>query len=235
MNELSKQLIPFEQKIGIDFTDKDILLRAFTHRSFINEKKGRGLLHNERIEFLGDAVLEIIVTDFLFHSFPKEDEGTLTAYRAAMVNTDSLSMQAKKLELDSFLLLSKGERMDTNKGRDHILANTFEALIGAIYLDQGLEKAAEFVGGQLFDYMQVIIDNQLHKDPKSYFQELAQDRRKTTPYYELVESVGPDHDKEFVMGAYLEEEMIATGSGQSKQKAESEAARAALEALEWLE
>ena len=235
MDELTRTLQPFEKNIGVTFTDKAILLRAFTHRSFINEKKGRGLAHNERLEFLGDAVLEIIVTDYLFHTYPKEDEGTLTAYRAAMVNTDSLSKHAKLLELEKYLFLSKGERMDTNKGRDHILANTFEAIVGAVYLDQGIETATKFVGDTLFGYMKEIIEDKLFKDSKSYFQELAQERRKNTPHYELVESVGPDHDKEFVMGAFLDEEMVATGTGQSKQKAESEAARAALEKLNWLD
>jgi len=235
MNTPLDTVLPFQQAVGVTFKDTSLLVRAFTHRSFINEKEGRGLQHNERFEFLGDAVLEIIVTDFLFHTFPNEQEGVLTSYRAAMVNTDSLSKHARALELEKYLLLSKGERMETNKGRDHILANTFEALVGAIYLDSGIEKAAEFAGGQLFPYIKEIIEKKLHKDSKSYFQELAQEKKKLTPHYKLVEAIGPDHDKEFIMGVYLGEEMIAEGKEYSKQKAESIAARNALEKLEWLD
>ena len=229
------RVTPAQQEIGVVFQDISLLVRAFTHRSFTNEKEGRGLLHNERLEFLGDAVLEIIVTDFLFHSFPDEAEGTLTAYRAAMVNTISLSKRARALDLERFLLLSKGESMETNKGRDHILANTFEALTGAIYLDAGIEKAADFVSRTLFSYINEIIEKKLHKDSKSYFQELAQERKKITPHYKLVEAIGPDHDKEFVMGVFLGEEKIAEGKEYSKQKAESIAARNALEVLGWLD
>ena len=182
MNDVSKTVLPFQQTVGLIFDDISLLVRAFTHRSFINEKEGRGLQHNERLEFLGDAVLEIIVTDFLFHSFPNEPEGVLTSYRAAMVNTDSLSKHARAIDIEKYLLLSKGERMETNKGRDHILANTFEALVGAIYLDKGIEAAAKFAGDQLFPYITEIIEKKLHKDSKSYFQELAQERKKTTPH-----------------------------------------------------
>ncbi len=224
----------FEKSIDVNFTNKDILQNAFVHRSFINEKIGRGLKHNERMEFLGDAVLEIIVTEFLYNKFPEEKEGVLTAYRAAMVNTNSLSAVAKELDLETYLLLSKGERMETNKGRDHILANTVEAVIGAVYLDQGFEVAQDFVGRYLFPKIDEIIEQKLYKDPKSYFQEQAQEKRKITPHYELVSEEGPDHDKYFIMGAFLDDEKVAEGKGASKQKAESEAARAALEATGWL-
>ena len=235
METFLQKVAPFQESVGLSFNDESLLVRAFTHRSFINEKEGRGLQHNERLEFLGDAVLEIIVTDFLFKKFPDEQEGVLTAYRAAMVNTDSLSKHARAIGIENYLLLSKGERMETNKGRDHILANTFEALVGAIYLDQGIEKAAKFAGEQLFPYITEIIEKKLHKDSKSYFQELAQERRKITPHYALIEAIGPDHDKEFIMGVYLGEDKIAEGKEYSKQKAESIAARNALEALEWLD
>ncbi len=224
----------FEKQIDIIFSNKDLLTQAFVHRSFINEKAGRGLKHNERLEFLGDAVLELAVTDFLYKKFPQEPEGILTAYRAAMVNTISLSKAAKKLNLEAFLLLSKGERMDTNKGREHILANTFEALVGALYMDGGFEVARGFIEQSLFDYIDEIVEQKLYKDAKSYFQEIAQEKQKVTPHYELVEAIGPDHDKEFIMGVFLEDTKIAEGKGYSKQKAESDAARAGLEKLGWL-
>ena len=174
------------------------------------------------------------MTDFLYKKFPDEPEGMLTAYRAAMVNTISLSKAAKQLDLESFLLLSKGERMDTNKGREHILANTFEALVGALYMDQGFSVAQGFIENSLFDYINEIVEQKLYKDAKSYFQEIAQEKQKVTPHYELVEAIGPDHDKEFIMGVFLEDKKIAEGKGYSKQKAESEAARAGLEKLGWL-
>lgn len=224
----------FEKQIGIIFTDKDLLQQAFVHRSFINERAGRGLKHNERLEFLGDAVLELAVTDFLYKKFPQEPEGMLTAYRAAMVNTVSLARASKKLDLESFLLLSKGERMDTNKGREHILANTFEALVGALYIDDGFETARKFIEDSLFDYIDEVVEQKLYKDAKSFFQEVAQEKQKVTPHYELVDAIGPDHDKEFIMGVFLEDKKIAEGKGYSKQKAESEAARAGLEKLGWL-
>ncbi len=224
----------FEKQIDITFLNKDLLTQAFVHRSFINEKAGRGLKHNERLEFLGDAVLELAVTDFLYTKFTGEPEGVLTAYRAAMVNTVSLARAAKKLDLESFLLLSKGERMDTNKGREHILANTFESLVGALYMDQGFSVAQGFIEAALFDYIDEIVEQKLYKDAKSYFQEIAQEKQKVTPHYELVDSIGPDHDKEFIMGVFLGDKKIAEGKGYSKQKAESEAARAGLEKLGWL-
>jgi len=224
----------FEKQIDVIFTDKDLLRQAFVHRSFINEKAGRGLKHNERLEFLGDAVLELAVTDFLYSKFSGEPEGVLTAYRAAMVNTVSLSRAARKLELEAFLLLSKGERMDTNKGREHILANTFEALVGALYMDGGFAVAQKFISESLFDYIDEILEQKLYKDAKSYFQEIAQEKQKITPHYELVDAIGPDHDKEFIMGVFLAENKIAEGKGYSKQKAESEAARAGLEKMGWL-
>lgn len=224
----------FEQSNKLSFSQKELLQQAFTHRSFINEKSGRGMQHNERLEFLGDAVLELITTDFLYNTFPKEQEGILTAYRAAMVNTDSLARASRTLDVESYLLLSRGERMDSNKGRNHILANTFEALVGALYLDGGYDAAQQFVENNLFGYIDEIVEQKLYKDSKSYFQELAQEKKKITPHYDLVNAVGPDHDKEFVMGVFLGDELIAEGSGPSKQKAESVAARAALEKLGWL-
>ena len=229
-----KDVQEFEQATGISFTDTSLLETAFTHRSFLNEQRSRECEHNERLEFLGDAVLELVVTDFLYMTFPEEKEGVLTAYRAAMVNTDSLAATARLLAMDDYLRMSKGERMDTEKGRMHILANTFEAYVGALYLDQGYACAQAFIASHLFAKIDTIIDKKLFKDPKSYFQEMAQENERTTPHYELVAHEGPDHDKQFVMAAYVGEEFVAEGRGPSKQKAEIHAARAALEARGWV-
>lgn len=220
-----------EKKIKIDFKDKSLLQLAFIHRSYLNETK-KADEHNERIEFLGDAVLELACTKFLYQKFPEKKEGELTALRSALVNTESLFKAADKLDLNSYLLLSKGEKTSV-KGRDHILANTFESLIGAIYLDSGFEKVEEFLNQNLFDYIDEILKHNLHKDPKSYFQELAQEHKKVTPEYKLEDHIGPDHDKKFVMAVFLGEEKISTGEGTSKQKAEVDAARNGLEKMGW--
>ncbi len=217
----------FEKKIGLNFKDKSLLEKAFIHRSYTNEG-GKGMEHNERIEFLGDAVLELSATQFLYDKFPQETEGVLTAYRSALVNTESLARVAKELGMNDYIRMSKGERTSV-KGRDHILANTFEALIGAIYLDQGFEKADEFLKKHLFDYIDEIVAKKLYKDPKSYFQEQAQEHVRITPEYKLVKHEGPDHDRVFVMAVYLGDEEVARGEGSSKQKAEVDAARKALE------
>lgn len=230
----TEQLEQFENNCGIVFNDKKIIQAAFTHRSYLNEQKGSKGEHNERLEFLGDAVLELAVTKFLYAAYPTEQEGVLTSYRAALVNTESLSDTAKLLEMDSYLLMSKGERMDTVKGRMHILANTFEAFVGATYLDQGFEVAEQFIAKNLFIKMDDIIAQKLFKDAKSFFQEQAQEQEKVTPHYELIAHEGPDHDKEFVMGLYLGEDLIAEGRGASKQRAETNAARAGLEKKGWL-
>ncbi|PID83453.1 ribonuclease III [Candidatus Campbellbacteria bacterium] len=227
MSNLNK----FEEKINIEFKNKKLLELAFTHRSYLNEAK-KSNQHNERIEFLGDAVLELASTEFLYKKFPEKKEGELTALRSALVNTFSLFQAAEKLGLNDYLLLSKGEKTSV-KGRDHILANTFEALIGAIYLEFGFRKVQEFLDQNLFGYLDEIIQNNLHKDPKSYFQELAQEHKKVTPEYKLQDHIGPDHDKEFVMAVFLGDEKIAEGIGTSKQKAEIEAARNALKKMAW--
>lgn len=230
----TQPLSQLQESLGISFNNESILERAFTHRSFLNEQSEESeSRHNERLEFLGDAVLELVVTDFLYNEYPKEKEGVLTAYRAAMVNTDSLASSARTLQMDQYLKMSKGERMDTQKGRQHILANTFEAFIGAIYLDQGYDQACDFIAKQLFTKIDTIIEKKLFRDPKSYFQEQAQDRERITPHYELVDEEGPDHDKVFVMAVYLNSEEVARGKGASKQKAETQAARNALEARGW--
>tara|TARA_B100000686_G_C16640689_1_gene889933 strand:- start:368 stop:1060 length:693 start_codon:yes stop_codon:yes gene_type:complete len=222
-----------ESVIGISFSNKTLLTRALTHRSYLNEREGQGLRNNERLEFLGDAVLELVTTEFLFSRFPEEKEGTLTAYRAALVNTETLSSVAASLQMDDYLQMSKGERMDTEKGRMHILANTFEAVVGAIHLDQGYGVARDFIARNLFHLIDEIIEKGLFRDPKSYFQEKAQEVEKVTPHYEMVSEQGPDHDKTFTMAVFVGDQKVAEGTGISKQKAETEAARNALEAKGW--
>ena len=228
-----KQFPEFETKINVIFTDKSLLERAFVHRSYVNENRGTHNEHNERLEFLGDAVLELVVTDYLYQEFPDKPEGELTAYRAALVNTNTLSTQASVLNMNEYLLLSKGEAKDTGRARQYILANTFEAVIGAIYLDQGYDKAKEFIAAQIFPLTEEIVKKRLWQDSKSRFQEAAQEHESITPSYQLVSEVGPDHDKVFTVGVYLEDELIAKGTGKSKQEAEQEAAQKAVEEKGW--
>lgn len=224
-----------EKKIDIKFKDKSLLMQACTHRSYLNEHKSVGLAHNERLEFLGDAVLELVVTNFLFEKFPERNEGDLTAYRSALVNTNSLSLVATKLGVNDFLLLSKGESKDTGRARSIILADSMEAIIGAIYLDQGYEKAREFISNTIFVIINIeeIIDNKLWLDPKSRFQEKAQEKTGITPSYRTLKETGPDHSKLFTLGVFLGDVQIASGTGMSKQEAEQKAAEKALEVKKW--
>jgi ribonuclease III len=228
-----KNIAEFESKIGYVFKDKEFLKRAFTHRSYINEVRERGLRHNERLEFLGDAVLELAVTEFLFQKYPEKPEGELTAVRAALVNTTSISQAAMKLGINDYLLLSKGEAKDTGRARQFILANTFEAVIGALYLDGGYTSAQTFIADNLFGLADEIVVKKLWQDPKSRFQEAAQEYENITPTYNTLLEEGPDHDKHFTVGVFLNEVLVAQGEGKSKQEAEQEAARTALEAKEW--
>lgn len=223
-----------EKKINTSFEDKNLLKQALIHRSYLNEHKDFALEHNERLEFLGDAVLELVVTDFLFRKYPEKKEGELTAVRAAMVNTVSLSDLASELEINNFLLLSKGEARDTGRARQVILANAFEAVIGAIYLDQGYEAAKNFIAEFLFSKADEIVAKQLWLDAKSYFQEKAQEVSGLTPSYRVISEAGPDHNKKFNIGLYIGEEMISSGEGFSKQEAEQSAARNGLEKKGWL-
>lgn len=227
-----KDISEFEKEIGIEFASKELLNTAFTHRSYLNESK-EDSEHNERIEFLGDAVLELSATDFLFNKFPDEKEGVLTSYRSALVNTDILARVGDDLDFNSYLKMSKGEMKDTHKGRHHILANTFEAVVGAIYLDKGFEAADAFIKKHLLPYMDEILKEGSYRDPKSYFQEMAQEVEKITPEYKTIQDEGPDHDKSFVVGVYLEDELVAEGKGPSKQKAQVEAAKNGLEKKGW--
>lgn len=223
----------FETSINISFKDKDLLKQAFTHRSYLNEHKGSKMEHNERLEFLGDAVLELTVTDFLYKKFPKKSEGELTAYRSALVNSTTLASVAEKLNMNSFLLLSKGESKDTGRARQFILANTFESVLGSIYLDQGYAVADKFISNNLFPLLDEILHTKSFIDAKSQFQERSQEKVGITPAYKLVKEAGPDHGKVFTVGVYLDEELIASGDGKSKQDAEQEAAKKALSIKGW--
>lgn len=222
-----------EEALGVTFKDKTLLKQAFTHRSYVNEHRGEKLEHNERLEFLGDAVLELVVTEHLFEKYPAKPEGELTSFRAGLVNTTSLSVVAKKLGMNEGLLLSKGESKDTGRARQYILANTFEAFVGALYLDQGYDAASAFIEAHLLPLTDDIVGKRLWLDSKSNFQEQAQEKAGVTPTYKVLEESGPDHDKKFVVGVYLSGTLIAEGSGQSKQEAEQEAARVALETKSW--
>lgn len=222
-----------ETALGIQFKNKELLKQAFLHRSYLNEHAGLGMNHNERLEFLGDAVLELVVTDYLYKTFTNKPEGELTAYRAALVNTISISDAARRLHFEKYLLLSKGEAKDTGKARSYILANTFEAFIGALYLDQGYDAAAKFIADQLFPMLAEIITKGLWRDAKSYVQEKAQDVESTTPVYKVLRESGKDHEKLFTVGIFFGTKQIAEGSGSSKQEAEQAAARKALEVRGW--
>ncbi len=223
----------FEKKAELHFTDKSLLQQAFVHRSYINENKTSGLSHNERLEFLGDAVLELVITDFLFKKYTNKTEGDLTAYRSALVNADTCAGIATSLEMGGFLLLSKGESKDTGRARQYILANALEALIGAIYLDQGLETATSFIEKHFTPLIDDIISGRSFIDAKSLFQEKAQEFDGITPSYKTVKESGLDHKKKFTIGVYVGKELIATGEGESKQDAEQMAAKLALEKRGW--
>ncbi len=226
----------FEKKTGIVFRDKKLLEQAFIHRSYINENSSGGRLsHNERLEFLGDAVLELIVTDYLFNKYKDRDEGELTAYRSALVNAVIIGEVAMSLGMNEYLLLSKGEAKDIGKARNYILANTYEAYVGAVYLDQGYGVALKFISDTLFNKIDTIVAKKLWRDPKSLVQEKAQEYVNITPSYKVISETGPDHDKNFTIGIFFGDDLIAKGKGHSKQEAEQEAARSALEVKDWLD
>ena len=223
----------FEEQNGVVFKNKALLRQAFTHRSYINENKSGVLGHNERLEFLGDAVLELVVTKYLYSIYPDKTEGELTSFRSALVNTNTISGVASNLHMDDYLLLSRGEAKDTGRARQYILANTFEAVIGAIYLDQGYDMAEHFIEKNLFPLREEIVEKGLWQDSKSLFQEKAQDIASVTPTYKTVKESGPDHDKFFTVAVLLGSETVAEGKGRSKQEAEQEAARRGLEEKGW--
>lgn len=223
----------FQTKIGYQFREAKLLEQAFTHRSYLNENRVAGREHNERLEFLGDAVLELVVTEFLYQKYPERPEGELTAFRAALVNTQSIADAAGKLGMNEFLLLSRGESRDTGRARQIILANAFEALIGAMYLDAGYETAKDFIGKNIFYKTDEVVEKRLWQDAKSRLQEIAQEKNGLTPTYQLVAQSGPDHDKVFIIGAFIGSDKIAQGEGRSKQEAEQDAAQKALMAKGW--
>ncbi|MCE9541502.1 ribonuclease III [Candidatus Kaiserbacteria bacterium] len=223
----------FQKKIGYEFRDAHLIEQAFTHRSHLNENRAPGREHNERLEFLGDAVLELVVTEFLFSKYPDKPEGDLTAIRAALVNTVSIADAATKLGMNEYLLLSRGEARDTGRARQIILANAFEALIGALYLDSGYMSAKDFIAKNIFQKTDDVVANRLWQDAKSKLQEIAQEQLGITPTYQLLGQSGPDHDKTFTIGAFIGAEKIASGEGRSKQEAEQVAAQKALLAKGW--
>ncbi len=225
----------FEKTTGIVFKDKDLLRQAFIHRSYINENPDVGLSHNERLEFLGDAVLELIVTSYLFKKFPDYTEGELTAVRSALVNAVTIGEVAGEVGMNDYLLLSRGEAKDNGKARLYILANTYEAYVGAVYLDRGYERAGKFVEDTLLPQTEEIVSKKLWRDAKSLVQEKAQEYFSVTPSYKVLSESGLDHDKHFTVGIFFGAEMVASGRGKSKQEAEQEAARGALKIKNWLD
>lgn len=225
----------FEKKTKVIFKNKDLLKQAFIHRSYINENENVGLSHNERLEFLGDAVLELIVTNFLYKKYPSYTEGELTALRSALVNAVIISEVALDIGMNDYLLLSKGEAKDKGKARQYILANTYEAYVGALYLDQGIEVVNKFVSKSLLPKTEEIVMKKLWRDAKSLVQEKAQEFVNVTPAYKVLSESGPDHDKHFTVGIFFGKDLIAEGRGKSKQEAEQKAAEAALKEKNWLD
>lgn len=230
MPDLSK----LETRLGVKFKNDNLITQALVHRSYLNEHPEFILGHNERLEFLGDAVLEIVVTEYLYHHYPDKPEGELTDWRASLVNSKMLAEVAANLELEEYLYLSKGEAKDKNtKARQFILANAVEAVIGAIYLDQGIRPAKKFILKEIVSHLTNILKNQLYLDPKSRFQEKSQELYSITPHYQIIDEIGPDHDKKFTVGLYIKEELVATGMGTSKHEAQVDAAVAGLKKKNW--
>jgi ribonuclease-3 len=221
-----------EEKLGITFKDPKLLKTALTHRSYLNEHRGMHLENNERLEFLGDAVLELIISSELFKKYPKKPEGELTAIRSALVRTESLAQESRLLEIGEHVLMSKGEEVSGGKDKDFILANLYEAVLGAIYLDQGIEVCREFVKRTVLKKLNRVIDQELFIDPKTRVQELIQAKYKVTPTYTLIKQRGPDHDRTFTVGLKVGKKLMTKGTGISKQKAEEDAARKCIEKLE---
>ncbi|MFA6106229.1 MAG: ribonuclease III [Patescibacteria group bacterium] len=229
-----KDFSELEKIIEVKFKSKELLRQAVVHRSYLNEHPDFELGHNERLEFLGDAVLELIVTEKLFHQFPDTPEGILTSWRASLVNAEMLADIAGEMDIEDYLYLSRGESKDKNtKARRYILANAIEALIGALYIDQGTPAAEKFINKRIYVKLEHILKNQLYLDPKSRFQEKAQELQGITPHYKVLGETGPDHAKIFEIGLYLGEELVAKGKGSSKQEAQVEAARKGIKKKKW--
>lgn len=222
-----------EKKLNLKFKNEELLIQAFVHRSYLNENPDFELSHNERLEFLGDAILEHVVTEYLYKKYPQKSEGELTTWRAALVNAKMLAKIAQNLNFNDFLLLSQGEVKEEGKARQYILSNAFESFIGSLYIDQGLNACKDFVEKNLLKELPNIIEMGLFKDAKSCFQEEAQERAGVTPIYSVLEESGPDHAKKFKVGVFLRDELVAEGEGFSKQEAEEEAAKNALKIKGW--
>lgn len=214
-------------ELGFEFENIELLLTAFTHRSYVNEHKKSTKEHNERLEFLGDAVLELAVTNYLYRNFA-EPEGILTSWRSALVRTESISDAGKKLGYEPLIRMSRGEKQGSDRARAQILANSFEALIGAIYLDKGYEKAEKFIEKHILSKLEGILNDESWRDPKSHLQEMSQSVDNMTPQYRVLEEIGPDHEKVFRLGVYVGENLMGVGEGPSKQIAQQQAATAAL-------
>lgn len=230
---IDKNLTPLIKSLAIEFKEPQLLRQALVHRSYLNEHPSFALGHNERLEFLGDAILELVVTDYLYRHY-SNPEGDLTNWRSALVNADMLADLATKLDFGSYLYLSRGETRDAStKARRYILANAFEAVVGAIYLDQGLAGAKKFIQRVVISQLAAVLKTGKNRDPKSAFQEKAQDQFGITPHYTVLEESGPDHNKHFTVGLYLENKLVATGKGSSKQEAQVAAAQAGLQAKGW--
>lgn len=221
------------QSLHITIIKPELFQEAVTHRSYLNEHKQYPYPHNERLEFLGDAVLELVVTEHLYALFPDKPEGDLTALRAALVNSDMLSSIGADLDIEAYLLMSRGESKDKGRARTYLIANAVEAIIGALYLDQGYDAAKTFIESQVLSRLHDVVEGKLYSDPKSRFQELAQEKLSITPSYQVMKEWGPDHDRRFIAGVFLGETLIAEGEGLSKQEAQREAAKNALTKKGW--
>jgi ribonuclease-3 len=216
-----------KEKLGFEYDDIELLVTAFTHRSYLNEHKKTVSEHNERLEFLGDAVLELVVTEYLYGNFD-DPEGILTNWRSALVRTESIGAAAARCGFEPLLRLSRGEKRGTERAREQILANSFEAVVGSLYLDQGYEAAKQFITKNLLTTFKEILDSGSWMDPKSHLQEVVQSQEGFTPVYKVLEETGPDHDKIFMVGVFVNNHLKGTGSGPSKQAGQQKAAEAAL-------
>jgi len=233
-NNHEDKTLAFAKKINIEFKNITLLIEALTHRSFVNENRDEPTSHNERVEFLGDAVLELIISDYLYKEYQDRPEGELTSFRAATVRTESLADASRKMGVGEYLRMSNGEEATGGRDKDYLLANAFEAILGAIYLDQGMEKSSEFVYIHLVPKIANVVKFRLDIDNKTKFQEIAQSLYKVTPTYEVISEQGPDHEKIFTMSVMIDGKTFGQGQGASKQKAEEQAAGEALKKVEIL-
>lgn len=229
------QTAPYQEfareKLGFEYKNIDYLITALTHRSYVNEHKKSVSEHNERLEFLGDAVLELVVTDYLFRNY-NEPEGILTSWRSSLVRTESIGEAGDKLGYEPLLRMSRGEKNGSVRARQQILANAFEAVIGSVYLERGYDDAAAFIEKHILSKLGSILESGSWRDPKSHLQEVSQRVDGHTPVYKVLDEVGPDHDKLFTLGAFVGDKLMGKGNGPSKQTAQQQAARAALKAYE---